>query len=159
LEVLQEEDSLGNDLFNALDEAQKKSATVLDKAPDDVLTAQNRKADRLSPDGLVVDKMTAPQRAILQKLISEYVRRYRAELADADLAKIESAGWDKVHFGWAGEAVAGKPHYYRVQGPTFLFEYDNTQNNARHPHAVWRQFDGDFGRDLLKDHYEKAHGK
>ncbi|MEX2467161.1 MAG: DUF3500 domain-containing protein, partial [Gemmatimonadota bacterium] len=48
-------------------------------------------------------------------------------------------------------------HYYRVQGPTFLIEYDNTQNGANHIHSVWREFEGDFGRDLLRDHIREVH--
>ena len=49
------------------------------------------------------------------------------------------------------------PHYYRVQSPTFMVEYDNTQNNANHVHSVWRDFNGDFGLDLLKAHYQASH--
>jgi hypothetical protein len=70
-----------------------------------------------------------------------------------DLKKIEQAGWDKTYFAWAGGLEKGDPHYYRVQGPTFLIEYDNTQNNANHQHIVWRDFNGDFGADLIAEHY------
>ncbi|MBM3871811.1 MAG: DUF3500 domain-containing protein, partial [Verrucomicrobia bacterium] len=69
------------------------------------------------------------------------------------------ADWNKVAFAWAGGLNRGDGHYYRVQGPTFLLEYDNTQNNANHVHAVWRDFTNDFGEDLLKRHYEQAHQK
>ena len=62
-----------------------------------------------------------------------------------------------VRFGWAGDRHPGQAHYYRVHGPTFLIEYDNTQNMANHIHSVWRDIDGDFGRDLLREHYEQAH--
>ena len=61
-----------------------------------------------------------------------------------------------LRFGWAGTLEVGGPHYYRVQGPTFVIEYDNVQNGANHIHSVWRDFNGDFGRDILKEHY-KAH--
>jgi hypothetical protein len=90
-------------------------------------------------------------------LINEYVGRVRPELAKTDLAKIGKAGWDKVHFGWAGSLDKGQGHYYRVQGPTFLLEYANTQNDANHVHATWREFKGDFGEDLLKKHFEQEH--
>ena len=76
------------------------------------------------------------------------------------MKKIEKAGWDKVYFAWAGGTEKGQPHYYRVQGPTFLIEYDNTQNDANHIHAVLRDFDNDFGEDLLRKHYQEVpHGK
>ena len=64
---------------------------------------------------------------------------------------------ENIVFAWAGGLEKGEPHYYRVQGPTFLLEYANTQNNANHVHAVWRDFEGDFGRDLLKEHYQAYH--
>ena len=63
----------------------------------------------------------------------------------------------QIHFAWAGGTKKGTGHYYRIQGKDFLFEYDNTQGGANHVHAVWRDFDGDFGRDLLKEHYDKKH--
>jgi hypothetical protein len=63
---------------------------------------------------------------------------------------------DSIRFGWAGASQPGQPHYYRVQGKTFLIEFDNTQSNANHIHTVWRDFDDDFGRDLLREHYQTA---
>ena len=70
-----------------------------------------------------------------------------ADVAAERLAKIKAAGMDKIRFAWLGETDKGKKHYYSVQGPTFLIEYDNTQNNGNHIHSVWRDFNGDFGRD------------
>ena len=69
---------------------------------------------------------------------------------------IQKAGFEKIGFVWAGGLEPGQGHYYRVQGPTFLLEYDNTQNHAYHVHAVWREFTNDFGEDLLKEHYEHS---
>ena len=82
--------------------------------------------------------------------VSAMAERYRRR-PDGAAAK---AGLDKIAFAWAGEPERGKKHYYRVQGPTFLIEYDNTQNDANHIHSVWRDFDGDFGRDLLREHLQ-----
>ena len=73
-------------------------------------------------------------------------------IADYRLERLYDAGIDKIAFAWAGGVERGEQHYYRVQGPTFLIEYDNTQNNVNHIHSVWREFDGDFGRDLLREH-------
>ena len=72
------------------------------------------------------------------------------------LMKISTAGFDSVRFAWLGGLEKGEGHYYRVQGPTFLLEYDNTQNDANHIHAVWRDFEDDFGEDLLRQHYERV---
>ena len=82
------------------------------------------------------------------------------ELAEQDMKKIDAAGFDNITFAWAGGMEPGQGHYYRVQGPTFLLEYDNTQNNNNHVHAVWRDFESDFGEDLLRKHYaETPHGQ
>jgi hypothetical protein len=99
--------------------------------------------------------MTPEQQALLKRLVAEYVGRLRAELAETDMKRIDAAGWGKVHFAWAGSVEPGEGHYYRVQGPTFLLEFDDTQNNANHIHAAWRDLEHDFGGDLLRRHYEQ----
>ena len=71
-------------------------------------------------------------------------------------AKLKKAGLEKIGFAWAGPLEKGQKHYYRVQGPTFLIELDNTQNDGNHIHSVWRDFDGDFGRDLLREHVKST---
>jgi len=81
----------------------------------------------------------------------------RAALAGIERGKIERAGIDDVHFAWAGETERRRPHYYRLQGPSFLVEYDNTQNDANHLHSVWRDADQDFGGDLLREHIRGSH--
>ena len=80
--------------------------------------------------------------------------RYRAEIAEADLKQIHEAG--DIFFAWAGGTEPGQGHYYRIQGPTFLIEYDNIQDKANHIHSVWRDLKNDFGEDLLKKHYEQV---
>ena len=69
-----------------------------------------------------------------------------------------AAGRDAIYFAWAGSLAPGEPGYYRVQGPTFLIEWDDTMPEADHVHTILREFDGDFGRDLLAEHYEREHG-
>jgi uncharacterized protein DUF3500 len=81
------------------------------------------------------------------------------DISAARFDQLRRAGIEKIHFSWAGGSERGQPHYYRVQGPTFLVEYDNTQNNANHIHAVWRNYDGDFGLDLLGMHLKASHTK
>jgi hypothetical protein len=156
LRVLASEEDRGRRLVTSLDAGQRAVALYTNVAPRDILTAANVKVTPLKPDGLAYGKLNADQKKQLRQLVEEYARRVRRDVADLDLARIEKAGWAKVHFAWAGAVEPGRGHYYRVQGPTFLLEYDNTQNDANHVHAVWREFDGDFGEDILRQHYAEV---
>ena len=80
---------------------------------------------------------------------------WRPEVASSEWARINSAGRRKLFFAWAGGTEPGQGHYYRIQGQHFMVEYDCTQNDANHIHTVWRDFENDFGDDLLKLHYER----
>jgi len=91
------------------------------------------------------------------KVVDSYVSLMASDIAEDRMAKLRKAGLDKITFAWAGDIERGKKHYYRVQGPTFLIEYDNTQDDANHIHSIWRDFEGDFGRDLLREHLKSAH--
>jgi len=97
------------------------------------------------------------QTAALVKLVKEYLFSRRPDIATEQWEKIQKAGLGSLYFAWSGEITPGKPHYYRVQGGNFVLEYDNTQNGANHVHSMWRDFDHDFGMDLLKAHLDAAH--
>jgi hypothetical protein len=155
LRVLKAEEDLARALVAVLLEGGRKEVVFSDQAPAEILTAENRRTTALEPVGVAAGDMTAAQKKALFDLVTEYTRRHRKELADDDMAKIVKAGVDKVRFGWAGGTRPGEAWYYRIQGPTFLMEAANTQNNANHIHASWRDFDGDFGRDVLADHYRQ----
>ena len=156
LRVLHREEDLGRELIQALTPEQKKTAIVDKVAYKDILTAASRKASvEGQPSGLPVSKMNAKQKAMLMAVIDEYIHSMPEQIAERRTAQLKAAG-DKLFFAWAGEEQRGAPHYYRIQAPTFLIEYDNTQNNANHIHAVWRDYEGDFGLDLLKQHYDTA---
>ncbi len=158
--VLAKEEDIARNLLKTLDEAQRKEALIAVEAPKDILTEAKRQVSSLGDSGLTYEHMRRDQRALLLDLIGEYVGRVRPELAKTDLARIKKAGYEHLRFAWAGGTKRGEGHYYRVQGPTFLLEYDNTQNDANHIHAVWRDFQRDFGEDLLSKHYaEQPHGK
>jgi hypothetical protein len=158
LRVLAAEEDLARKLVQSLDEEQKKVAIYTDIAPRDIITGADRKATFLEPAGLPMSRMNPEQAQLLVAVLKEYAGRYRSELAEADLNKIRRSGPEKIFFAWAGSVEVGKGHYYRVQGPTFLMEYDNTQNNANHVHAVWRDLENDFGDDILRRHHqEQAH--
>ena len=86
------------------------------------------------------------------KLIDSYASIMPPDIAAGRLAKIKEAGTEKIMFAWSGSTEKGRQYQYQVQGPTFLIEHNNTQNNGNHIHAVWRDFNGDFGRDILAEH-------
>ncbi len=157
LRVLGEEEDLGRALIQSMSASQKKSALIATNAPKDIITVAERKVKPLPEPGIAFSELTREQKARLRELVEVYARRHRAELATTDLAKIEKAGWGKLRFAWAGGLDRFQGHYYRVQGPTFLLEYDNVQNNNNHVHTVWRDFANDFGEDLLKSHYKLSH--
>ena len=95
--------------------------------------------------------MTPKQRELLAQLIEVYTSQMTADVAAERQAEIKQGGLDKIAFAWAGPVTPGERHYYRVQGPTFVIEFDNTQNNGNHIHSVWRDFESDFVRDLLRE--------
>ena len=154
LRVLADEEDVAKDLVQALLKRGVKEVIYTDKPPKEILTKEKRKADRMKPEGLPASKMNQSEQAILFQLLEVYLHRYRQDLADAELQEIIKSGMDKLHFGWAGSLEKGEAWYYRVQGPTFLMEAANSQNDANHVHAVWRKFDGDFGRDILGEHFK-----
>lgn len=151
------EENLGRALVKSLNPAQLKQALIAEKAPADIITAAERKVSPLKNDGVKWGDLNGDQKEQLWALIKVYVERARGEISAVDLKQIQDAGQDQLVFAWAGGLNVGDPHYYRIQGPTFLVEYDNTQNGANHVHAVYRDFNGDFGEDLLKKHYDEAH--
>jgi hypothetical protein len=117
-----------------------------------MLTSNKLKADPQSPLGLKASAMTPAQREKLVALIDVYAGYMAPDVAVERMDRLKKAGLDNIAFAWAGEIEKGRKHYYRVQGPTFLIEYDNTQNDGNHIHSVWRDFNGDFGQDLLREH-------
>jgi DNA-binding transcriptional ArsR family regulator len=154
LRVLGDREDTARALLNALDETQRKSATLDGVVPGDIITKTAVKVDPLSPAGIASSAMTPKQRELLMSVIESYTSSMSPDIASERLAQLKQAGLEKITFAWAGESEMGKKHYYRVQGPTFLIEYDNTQNDGNHVHSVWRDFNGDFGRDLLREHVQ-----
>lgn len=155
--ALAEEEDLGRTLVQSLDPAQLRTALLSATAPGEIITGGDRQAQLEQPAGLSYAALAPPQQAQLTALVRLYASRLRAELAEAELKKIADRGWHTVTFAWAGGLARGEPHYYRIHGPHFVIEYDNTQNHANHVHTVWRDFAGDFGRDLLREHHQASH--
>jgi hypothetical protein len=154
--ILNAEEDLGRSLVKSLSPAQRAEAVVNASAPNEIVTSNQRKAAIQEDKGIAYGKLTKEQQGALLALIEEYLGAQPQAQARQRLDKIRQAGFDQIKFAWMGGLDKGEGHYYRVQGSTFLIEYDNTQNSANHIHCVWRDFNGDWGEDLLADHYRNS---
>jgi hypothetical protein len=152
LRVLGPREDAARAVLDSLDASQRTSAIFDAASPQDIITTNALAVDPLSPAGIKASALSPKQRALLNTLIGVYTSMMAEDIANERLAKLRKAGLENVTFAWAGETERGRKHYYRVQGPTFLIEYDNTQGDGNHIHSVWRDFQGDFGRDLLREH-------
>ena len=155
LRVLGDQEDAARRLFDSLDAAQRKVAIIATSAPGDIILRPSRKSVP-DPEGLPASQMTDAQRKLLMELIAVYTGNLREDLARAQTEKIEKAGTDAIRFAWAGETRPGGVFYYRVQGPTFVLEYDVTQSDADHVHSVYRDLENDFGGDALRRHYAES---
>jgi uncharacterized protein DUF3500 len=154
LRVLAAEEDEARKLFDLLDDAQRRTVVVDTRTYGDIVTGNRDKVDPIDNRGLEARAMNDAQRAQLKKLIDVYAGNFEEPLRAARLARADVA-FERIRFAWAGATERGRQHYYRIQGPRFLIEYDASQDGGNHIHTVWRDYDGDFGRDLLRDHYEK----
>jgi uncharacterized protein DUF3500 len=154
--VLSAEEDLGRSLVKSLSAAQRAEAVLSASAPDDILTTNRRKAAIQQNKGVAYSELDKDQQGTLLALIEEYLAAQPPAQARQRLDKIRQAGFDQIKFAWMGGLERGEGHYYRVQGSTFLIEYDNTQDDANHIHCVWRDFNGDWGADLLAEHYRNS---
>ena len=157
LRVLAREDDLGLTLVQSLSPAQLITAVVDQTAPADILTTNTRKAAlEGKPNGISLSALNAKQTTVFTELLDEYVYNMPEALAQLRADQIHKAG-NHLWFAWSGGTHTGDPHYYRIQSKDFLIEFDDTQDKANHIHSVWRDFAGDFGVDLLQQHYQTSH--
>lgn len=157
LQVLATEESAAFRLLESLSASQKATALLAAESFGDIVSGPGREASLQQPAGLALAAMTTAQRQQAMTLIETYVRNARPDIAQAELTRLMEAGVEAVHFAWAGSTEPGRPHYYRLHGPTLRIEYDNTQNGANHVHSVWHNPANNFGDDLLQAHYREAH--
>lgn len=156
-QILKAETDLGFTLVNSLSMDQLRTAVVSQKAPADIITGNQRRAELQEPAGLGYSDMNDAQKKLLLQLLNVYVKNYQLGFSKRLMEKIEKAGIENLSFAWAGSLQPGAGHYYRIQGPMLLIEYDNTQNNANHVHTVVRDLTNDFAEDILREHYQKEH--
>ncbi len=147
-------------LMRSLDEQLREQALVSDEAYRDILTSADTRAKlEGQPRGLAASMLSSEQYAMLVATADQYTASLPADQAEARREKIRATPRSELFFAWAGSIEPGGGDYYRIQSPEFLIEYDNTQNGNNHSHSVWREFDGDFGRDVLGAHYRlDGHG-
>jgi hypothetical protein len=156
-QVLKRESEIALTLVNSLTDEQRKIVRFSEEAPKEIITGNARKAVSLEPKGLSFKQFTTEQQKVFMELLTVYVKNYELGFSKTLMDKITRAGIDNLSFAWAGGLTYGLPHYYRIQGPMLLIEYDNIQNNANHVHTLVRDLTNDFAEDILREHYKKEH--
>ena len=151
--TLAEEEDIAFELLSEFSDDQLKTVVFQKESFFDIVTSNASEVSALQAVGIQYSDMSGKQQELFQSLIMSYLKALPKKLARKRMDKITKDELDSVRFGWAGSTERGKPHYYRIQGQTFLIEYDNIQDDANHVHTVWRDFNGDFGRDLIREHY------
>ena len=177
MRALEREEDMARALLVSLDADRRKQAIFDQQAPYDIVTMADKRAELDGqPQGIAAAELSESQYRALLDLIGEYAGTMPPEVAADRMKAASQTPKDQLYFGWAGDIdrPAAQPidigskttenrhlagNYYRIQSPTFLIEFANTQNQSNHSHAVWREFEGDFGYDLLAAHYRgDGHG-
>jgi hypothetical protein len=155
LRPLAPEEDLARDLLDALGAAGRSAAIVADEAPSDIYSSVSpRVRIPIEPLGIAGARLGPAARVVLDQLVTLYLTRLPDELAALQAARLDLR---QLSFAWAGPIQPGHRHYYRVQGPDLLLEYDNTADDANHAHTVLRRPLSDFGDDVLAQHRAAAH--
>ncbi len=137
--------------------AADKSPVFSEKPPKEIFTAQDRIAKAQEALGVASSDLHGHHITELLEVIGLIASFQRRDVSADALKKVHTLQRKKLTFAWAGSLERHSAHYFRIQGPDFLIEYANTQNDANHAHLVWRDLKNDFARDVLKKHYEHAH--
>jgi hypothetical protein len=155
--ALGRETDLSYELIRGLDDAARERAIIARTSRGNIITEPGREDALKERQGLPLAAMDEASRNRALELLTSFARSLHQDLAAAELDRIRQAGIEQCHFAWGGPLEAGHANYWRLHGPLSLIEYDNTQNDANHIHSVWHDLERDFGRDLLRQHYEHGH--
>jgi hypothetical protein len=155
--TLGRETDLSYELIRSLGEAERARAIIATDSLGNIITTPGREDALRERQGLPLAAMDEGGRHLALEVLEIYAGNLRGELAAAEVARVRAAGVDQIHFAWGGPLEDGHANYWRLHGPITLVEYDNTQNNANHIHSVWHDLSRNFGRDLLREHYEHGH--
>jgi hypothetical protein len=143
------EEDAAREIVLSLDRALRRRVVFSGESLTDHLTQNAVRVRPLENVGVLTrDLPSSAQRRVLE-IVRTYLANHPAPLARNAFARVERAGLGRTRFGWAGSTRPGVPQYYRLQGPTFVLEFDNSRNEGTHIHSVWRDFERDFGRHLL----------
>lgn len=156
LRVLGAEEDLGRELITSCSPEQRRDAIIAVDAPGDVIALPGLEIKFGEPEGLAASEMTDAQRTLFRRLLDELIGNFNVALKEQAWHDVDHAGFDKLHFAWAGSVKLGEGHYFRIHGPTLVIEYDNTQNDANHAHLVWHSPGNNFGAEYLRRHYEES---
>lgn len=155
--VLGQEEDLGLKLINTLTATQKKKAIMSTEVPADIITSAESGKRLIDNWGIKGSDLDPHQKAVMQNIIREFVFNLEYEKAMMEYDKILKAGIDNIYFGWIGGLVEKQAHYFVLNGPSFLIEFDNNggpRKSANHIHAIWREKGNEYGEDILKKHYQ-----
>jgi len=154
--ILGAEQDLARALIASMNDEQRALATIAAEAPRDVIFGPGRDSFPAQPEGVAVAHLGAERIALALELVQTVTQRnLRDDLAAVVAGDIGNGTLlPSLYFAWAGDSAPGRPHYWRIHGPNFIIEYDNTQNDANHAHMVWRDLNNDFGEDALRRHHE-----
>ena len=145
LRVLGQREDLGRKILKLCTPEQQKALWISKKPPREIRTPGKQQPDVGKPEGLAFSRMSKEQQDTFRALLRTYLMTAPPEVMKKRLKDIQAGGIGKVHFAWWGGSELTEPHHYRIQGPTFIVEYNNVQNNANHVHSIWRNVAGDFG--------------
>jgi len=154
--LLGTEEDLARQWLASLNPTQRPRAVFDSKPYGDIVSGNATRAQALDAAGLPFADMDSGQQAQVLKVIAAFADHLQPELAQARLARVQAAPLTAIRMGWTGSDKPGQPFYFRIQGAGFLIEFDNSGGN--HVHSVWRDFDGDWGRDVLREHYRQSEG-
>jgi len=149
LRAMAREEDAALELVNSLPEDARAVAIFQAETLTNHVTQNDAKVTPLDPVGIAYGELNGDQKARIVEIMHAYLSSLPEKIATPSFQRINDAGLDEIRFGWAGSLEHQRPQYYRLQGPTFLLEFDNSRNRGTHIHSVWRDFERDFGYNLL----------
>jgi hypothetical protein len=147
--ALPREEDAGREVMGLAGQRLRRRILFSSSALTDHVTQFDPRVRPLDPVGVRLGDLPSAGQRRVQEIVSAYLANHPPAVARDARLRITRAGQGRIRFGWAGSIRPGEPHYYRLQGPTFLLEFDNSRNDGTHIHSVWRDFTRDFGRHLL----------
>jgi len=146
LKAMEREEWAARELVTSLDENQRASAIFQQDTLGRHVTQNEAYVTPLETVGISAFNLNSNQQTLVMEIVHKYLDTLPELVAAPHLDRLQAAGFENITFAWAGSLEAQRPHYYRLQGPTFLLEHDNSRNRGTHIHSVWRDFAEDFGQ-------------